>query len=41
MIIKVKWVLFDWRGGVGWGGGEGVEDGFSEEGANEDPSCAL
>ena len=26
-------------GGVGWGGG--VEDGFSEEGANEDPSCAL
>ena len=27
-------------GGVGWGGG-GVEDGFSEEGANEDPSCAL
>ena len=23
----------------GWG--EGVEDGFSEEGANEDPSCAL
>ena len=29
-------------GGVGWGGGGGgVEDGFSEEGANEDPSCAL
>ena len=28
-------------GGVGWGGGGGVEDGFSEEGANEYPSCAL